>query len=81
MEEPVINLLQRTACGLYLISSYHADGCIMADRGFNVADCVGNVGAIVLQCLRLIKESNNCHQLKDFHAMFGLYNSKSHSSS
>ena len=36
------------ACGLYLISSYHADGCIMADRGFNGADCVGIVGAIVL---------------------------------
>ena len=25
---------------------YHAGGCIMADRGFNVADCVGSVGAI-----------------------------------
>ena len=25
-----------------------ADACIMADRGFNVADCVGSVDAIVL---------------------------------
>ena len=24
----------------YLISSYHAGGCIMANRGFNVADCL-----------------------------------------
>ena len=30
----------------YLISSYHAGGCIMADRGLNVTDCVGSVGAI-----------------------------------
>ena len=31
----------------YLISFYHASGCIMADRGFNVADCVGSVGAAI----------------------------------
>ena len=41
--------------GLYLISSYHAGGCIMADRGFNVADCVGSVGVIVLYCNAFIK--------------------------
>ena len=57
MEEPVIILLQSTACACmgYLISSYHAGGCIMAYRGFNVADCVGSVGAIVLYCNAFIK--------------------------
>ena len=53
----MIILLQSTACACmgYLISSHHAGGCIIADRGFNVADCVGSVGAIVLYCNAFIK--------------------------
>ena len=40
---PVINLLQSTVCGLLNKLLYYAGGCIIADRGFNVADCVGSV--------------------------------------
>ena len=35
-EPPVINLLLSTVC--VITSSYHAGGCIMAERGLNVAD-------------------------------------------
>ena len=58
----MINLLQSTVCGLLITSSYHASGCIMVDRDFNVADQLCWKCAWVLYSIQ-------CNQLKDFQCL------------